>query len=176
MAGTRQKAPELLTNRRAGRGRGLVTVSSAGERRQPSAPPGLRAHARGVWRRYWASPVSLAVDFDADYEALRHWILAVDEREKLSELTLAQPLIPGSRHTRETPHFMLNPLFRRISELTDDIRRGQEAFGMTPLSRWRLQLTYAEAGKSLADLRGRTASGRSDAGGGPKILDLDALG
>ena len=47
---------------------------------------------------------------------------------------------------------------------------------MTPLSRWRLQLTYAEAGKSLADLRGRAASGRSDAGGGPHILDLDALG
>ena len=68
-----------------------MTLTGAGERGQPPAPPGLRAHARGVWRRYWASPVSLAVELDADYGALRHGILAVDEREKLNELAVAQP-------------------------------------------------------------------------------------
>ena len=35
--------------------------------------------------------MSLAVELDADYGALRHWILAVDEREKLNELAVAQP-------------------------------------------------------------------------------------
>lgn len=132
----------------------------------------MRGYARGVWRRYWSSPVSAAVELDADYEALRHWILAVDEREKLSELAVAQPLIPGARHTKEAPVFILNPLFRRIRELTDDIRRCQEAFGMNPLSRFRLQITYAEAGHSLADLRTRVA--REDPG--PRVVDLDALG
>ena len=86
--------------------------------------------------------MSRAVDPEADYEALRHWILAVDEREKLSEMGVAQPLMPGARHSAATPQFILNPLFRRISELTDEIRRTEDAFGMNPLSRFRLQLTY----------------------------------
>ena len=103
-----------------------------------------------MWRRYWQSPVARAVDPEADYEALRHWILAVDEREKLSEMTVTQPLMPGARHSAATPQFILNPLFRRISELTDVIRRTEDAFGMNPLARFRLQLTY-EPPVSLED-------------------------
>lgn len=117
--------------------------------------------------------MAAAVDLEADHEALRHWIYAVNEREQLSELATAQPLIPGTRHTKERPHLVLNPLFRRIRELTVDIEKAQEAFGMTPLSRFRLQLTYADAGQSLAALRGSAASSRAEAG--RKILDLDAL-
>ncbi len=66
----------------------------------------------------------------------------MDEREKLSEMAVAQPLMPGARHSAASPQFILNPLFRRISELTDEIRRTEDAFGMNPLSRFRLQLTY----------------------------------
>lgn len=115
----------------------------------------------------------MAVDLDADSEALRQWIMAVDEREKLSEIAVAQPLIHGARHTKEHPHLVLNPLFRRITALTDEIRRSQEAFGMTPLSRFRLQITYAEAGHSLTDLRKRAAFESRDR---PMILDMEDLG
>lgn len=126
-----------------------------------------------MWRKYWSSRVSNAVEYDADYEALRHWILAVDERERLSELATAQPLIPGPRHTKELPHLILNPLFRRIRELTADIEHAQETFGMTPLSRFRLQLTYAEAGQSLAALR-RTKDQAQPEWHEADVLDLDA--
>ncbi|MCA9831543.1 MAG: P27 family phage terminase small subunit [Dehalococcoidia bacterium] len=119
--------------------------------------------------------MAAAVDADADHEALRHWIYAVDERERLSELTSAQPLIPGIRHTKDRPHLILNPLFRRIRELTADIEKAQEAFGMTPLSRFRLQLSYADAGQSLADLRRRAESDRQEQRRAPKVLDLEAL-
>jgi hypothetical protein len=115
--------------------------------------------------------VAAAVDPDADHEALRHWILAVNEREQLSELATAQPLIPGTRHTNERPHLVLNPLFRRIRELTADIEKAQEAFGMTPLSLFRLQLTYADAGQSLAALRRQDASEQK----ARPVVDLDAI-
>ncbi|MFN0145957.1 MAG: P27 family phage terminase small subunit [Dehalococcoidia bacterium] len=153
MAGARQKAPILLADSRRGRGRGLVVPVV--QRKAPAAPSGLHNTARVVWREFWASPVSQAVDIQADRYALQQWIRAIDEAERLNEIAVSQPLIPGSRHTKEKPHLILNPLFRRIERLQDDIRRSQEAFGMTPLSRFRLQLTFAEAGNSMADLKAR---------------------
>ena len=151
MSGQRQKAPVLLADRRAGRGRGLVVAAQAPGKRPP-APPGLRSHARGVWRRFWASPVAAAVDADADHEALRHWIYAVDERERLSELTSAQPLIPGIRHTKDRPHLILNPLFRRLRDLNREIARAEEHFGMTPLARLRLGVTFLQEQAAKEDL------------------------
>lgn len=163
MVGVRRKPPELLVNRRGGRGRKLVVVAPAG-RPVPKPPTGLAPHAREVWRKFWTSPVSAAVDVEADWEALTHWIACVDERDRLNELAVKQPLIPGSKHTKERPHLVLNPLFRRIEALSDEIRRAEEAFGMTPLARFRLQLTFAEAGNSSMTLRQRllAAAGNDD--------------
>lgn len=39
---------------------------------------------------------------------------------------------------------MLNPLFRRIRELNREIGRAEEHFGMTPLARMRLGVTYLQ--------------------------------
>jgi hypothetical protein len=62
----------------------------------PRLPDGLGDHAAAVWAAFWASRVSGAVDLDADGEALRHWILCVDEREKLRAATSRAPLVKGS--------------------------------------------------------------------------------
>lgn len=111
MSRVRRKPPALLSNKRSGRGRGL-TVKASQSRRVPSAPSGLRAHSRRIWRGFWKSPVSEAVDYDADYEALRYWIYAVDEREPLiSQFGGAERVImPGARHTKDNPH-LAKPTF-----------------------------------------------------------------
>lgn len=145
MAGKRQKPPDELVYRRGGRVKSLVPVAPADL--IPPFPDGIGDHAAAVWKAYWASRVSGAVDLDADGEALRHWILCVDEREKLRVPTARAPLVKGSHE-----QLMLNPLFRRLRELNREIARAEEHFGMTPLARLRLGMTYLQEQAAQEDL------------------------
>ncbi len=160
MAGQRQKAPEHLAFRRGGRGRKLQIVPKT---RKVQAPAGLDPYAR----RVWMSKVSSAVDLDAHMERLRHWILCVNERERLRPLLEASPPVNGSHG-----QLVVNPLQRRIRELTRDIERAEEAYGMTPLSVFRLQLTYADASLSLAGLRKRMVDEPPEDPEGIDVTDL----
>jgi len=148
MAGKRQKPPDELVYRRGGRVKSLVPVAPAHV--APPAPDGLGEHAVAVWTTFWASRVSGAVDLLADGEALRHWILCVDEREKLRAATSRAPLVKGSHE-----QLMLNPLFRRIRELNREIARAEEHFGMTPLARLRLGVTYLQEQAAKEDLEAK---------------------
>jgi phage terminase small subunit len=87
------------------------------------------------------------VDLDADGEALRHWILCVEEREKLRAATVRAPLVKGSHE-----QLMLNPLLRRIRDLNREIARAEEHFGMTPLARLRLGVTFLQEQAAKEDL------------------------
>ncbi len=145
MAGKRQKPPGELVYRRGGRVRPLMSVAPA--HIAPPPPDGLGVHAVAVWAAFWASKVSGAVDLDADGEALRHWIRCVDEREKLRAATVRAPLVKGSHE-----QLMLNPLFRRLRDLNAEIARAEEHFGMTPLARLRLGVTYLQEQAAKEDL------------------------
>lgn len=148
MAGKRQKPPSELVYRRGGRAKALVPVTAANP--APRLPDELGDHAAAVWAAFWASKVSGAVDLDADGEALRHWIRCVDEREKLRGATARAPLVKGSHE-----QLMLNPLFRRIRELNREIARAEEHFGMTPLARMRLGVTYLQEQAAKEDLEAK---------------------
>lgn len=150
MANVRQKPPELLVNRRGGRGRGLV-VAMPTDRSMPRFPlkdTQGRKRARDYWRHYWRSPVSAAVDLGADAEALRRWMEAIDEVDKLLPACQASPLMKGSMG-----QLVLNPLFRRLAELNRIIEGMEDRFGVTPRSRFRLQLTYTAASEGEERLR-----------------------
>lgn len=148
MAGKRQKPPGELVYRRGGRVKPLVPVAPAHV--APPSPEGLGEHAVAVWSAFWASRVSGAVDLMADGEALRHWILCVNEREKLRAATVRAPLVKGSHE-----QLMLNPLFRHIRELNREIARVEEHFGMTPLARLRLGVTYLQEQAAMEELEAK---------------------
>ena len=145
MAGKRQKPPGELVYRRGGRAKPLVQVAPATS--APAPPEGVGEHAAAVWAAFWASRVSGAIDLLADGEALRHWIRCVDEREKLRAATVRAPLVKGSHE-----QLMLNPLFRRLRDLNAEIARAEEHFGMTPLARLRLGVTYLQEQAAKEDL------------------------
>jgi phage terminase small subunit len=90
------------------------------------------------------------VDLDAEGEALRHRILCVDEREKLRAATVRAPLVKGSHE-----QLILNPLVRRIRELNREIARAEEHFGMTPLARLRLGVTFLQEQSAKEDLEAK---------------------
>jgi hypothetical protein len=148
MAGKRQKPPGELVYRRGGRAKPLVPVAAANV--APPLPDGLGDYAAAVWSAFWASRVSGAIDLLADGEALRHWILCVDEREKLRAATVRAPLVKGSHE-----QLMLNPLFRRLRELNREIARAEEHFGMTPLARLRLGVTFLQEQAAKEDLEAK---------------------
>jgi len=148
MAGKRQKPPDELVYRRGGRVKALVPVTPATV--VPTPPEGVGEHAISVWSTFWTSRGSGAVDLLADGEALRHWILCVDEREKLRAATVRAPLLKGSHE-----QLMLNPLFRRLRDLNREIARAEEHFGMTPLARLRLGVTFLQEQAAKDDLEPR---------------------
>ena len=113
----------------------------------PTPPLGLGPIARRRWRWFFLSWVADAVNLDSDAEALSHWIMAIDERSKLSDVVRKMPLVRGS-HSQ----LMQNPLRRTLRELSKEIARAGEHFGMTPLARFRLQMTYGDPESARAAL------------------------
>lgn len=175
MAGVRRVAPENLAFKRGGRGRTL-TVAAPSERLVPPAPRGIGKVARQVWQDFWRSPVSAAVDLDADQYAVRRWILAIDEREELLAEVRTQRVVTGSKG-----QLVLNPLYRRIDELTREIEKAEERFGITPQSRFRLQINVVdldEKRQRLEDTKRREEQAPEEATNviEGEVVDLDALG
>ena len=147
MPGARQKDPNLLANKRGGRGRGLVVLARDEAFIAPAPPTGLGVVGRRAWEAFWQSDVSSAVDVNADRVDLENWVKAVEQRERFRKIADKAPLVKG-RHGQ----LMVNPLNRRIRELSEEIGRVSDRFGMNPMARWRLQFTVSEAGKSVNDL------------------------
>jgi P27 family predicted phage terminase small subunit len=166
MPGARQKDPELLANRRGGRGRGMTVLARPDAFIAPTPPSGLLAAGKNAWADFWQSDVSAAVDINADRVDLENWARAVDQRERFRKIVDKAPLIKGSHG-----QLMLNPLHRKIRELTDEIGKASDRFGMNPMARWRLQFTVSEAGKSANDLL-KLLSESADL---PDVIDLDEL-
>lgn len=169
MAGQRQKSPDSLIFQRGGRTRKLEVVAET-TRPVPEPPQNLSQYAADVWNDYWSSSLSFAVNYEAHGERLRHWIRCVDERERLWPLLLAEPVVAGSMGQP-----VINPLVRRVEGLTRDIEKAEDAYGMTPLAAWRMQLTVTEAQRSANDLRRELLEQSKPTGNKPTVIDLDSL-
>lgn len=174
MPGMRQKPPGMLTNQRGGRGRSLV-VAVPQERQVPALPDPPEGitwgeTVRSVWCAFWESPVSAAVDLNADGERLHRWVEAMQERENLlAEIRREGYAGPWGPMGAMAPH----PTLVYVKHLDKEIARISEHFGGTPLSRFRLQLTFSEAGQSgerLRRMKERTGTKAAE------VLDLNALG
>ena len=79
------------------------------------------------------------------------------------------PLVKGSHE-----QLMLNPLFRRLRDLNREISRAEEHFGMTPLARLRLGVTFLReqaANEDLAARRERRRPHRMQGGGAGRTLN-----
>ena len=158
MAGQRQKPVELLQFRRGGRDRALV-VYDDGDRTVPPLPRGcgrVGAVARQAWRELWSSPVRAVLDRRADGEALREYVLLVDERERLRTCMAA-----GERTA---------PVVARMAQVERQVQRLREHLALTPLSRFRLQLQVL--GKEHQQ---RQPAAPAEFAGPPAAVELDDI-
>lgn len=106
----------------------------------PKAPTGLLSATRKIWRAYWESQVSGAVDPDADMHRIQRWIMAVDEYERVLSVFRKARLVKGSQGQP-----VLNPLAGYLQNLEQNIGRAEAEMGLTPMARLRLGITFGVA-------------------------------
>ncbi len=164
MAGKRQKNPAALQGHRSVAPLKELNGSAPIPREQlPPPPDGLVPAAVDYWYRYLGSVVGQrVVNLDIDGPALYRWAECVSQRLKLQPQLAEKPLVKGS-----TGQDVVNPLNTLIVNLTREIERLEEHFGMTPVARMRLGIAIGEAADSL--------SGLHDALFGASTDDLDGI-
>jgi P27 family predicted phage terminase small subunit len=171
MANVRQKHPSQLLFQRPSRIKGLQVVVPA-ERVAPPFPlkgiPRTRRRAREAWDALWRSRVSAAIDPDADREALLNWLTDIDILETTLAKLRREPVIQGRGA------LVRNPLWAIYAETRERISKFEERFGLTPQSRFRLNVTYNEAEKGNAERAKERQPEQVEAG--EEVLDLGALG
>jgi|SRR5690348_10495242 len=151
MANKRQKLPAQLQGHR--QKPSMIELAQPAKPILPRTPKGLHPVAQRAWRDFWSSPLAQVVDMDADAEALHRWAYCVSERELLEEQIREAPLLAGS-----TGQMVRNPLFDILKERTREIEKFREQFGMAPLHRMRLGITYSEADEALDRMQKRRKS------------------
>jgi len=142
----RTKPVELLVNKAGGRGRKLQVVDT-GDRSVPPLPA-LAQHvgdeARAAWADLWQSVVRGAIDLQADADILAEYVLIIDERERLRK---------AMREGTMTP-----PMVTRMNAIERHMLRIREHLGLTPLARFRLQLSVVTSREALERLEERAAA------------------
>jgi P27 family predicted phage terminase small subunit len=112
--------------------------------------------------------VSAAIDPDADREALLNWLTDIDILETTLAKLRKEPVIE-SRGA-----LVRNPLWATYTETRERIAKFEERFGLTPQSRFRLNVTYNEAERGNVERAKERQPERLEAG--EEVLDLGALG
>jgi P27 family predicted phage terminase small subunit len=138
--------PAERRQRRNARDVGNVLSVALPARPVPPMPVGLLAPVRAACAAFWASEQASLV-MPADHPALARLFALLDERERSARAARRQRLVEGSQG-----QVVLNPLLKYVSSLDAEIRQLEDRFGLTPLARLRLGVTFGEAHRSLADL------------------------
>jgi hypothetical protein len=109
----------------------------------PKIAEGVGPEAREAWAGLWASVVRGAVDMAADADLLAEYVLLVDERERLR-----QAMAEG----------LTGPVVTRMGMVERHLMKLREHLGLTPLARFRLQLSVVTSREAMGRLAEREAA------------------
>ena len=155
MAGKAQKPVSSLADQRPGRRRGIVLDFTPPAGPPPPMPPGrYLAATKALWERFWTSPVAQLVDCESDWPRLARWVSYVDEWVRAMRQFRRERLVLGS-----TGQMVINPMATYALRLEHEIAKIEEKFGLTPLDRTRLGISFGEAHRSLLDLNAELDEG-----------------
>jgi len=146
-------------DRRQGRGTADVgTVVVAQDVAAPVPDESWREQTVERWVAFWSSPLASQVERSDEgafrrlfwiYDELHRLIEAIDETGRIVEGSQGQP--------------RPNPLYKQVQEFQAEARQLEDRFGLSPMSRLRLGITFADAQASLDGLNARLAAKVSDA-------------
>jgi P27 family predicted phage terminase small subunit len=119
----------------------------------PPAPAKILGSTRRAWQAFWASPLAKHT-IPTDHEALRRLFRLYDQRERY--------LIEGSKRTvslGSTGQLVIHPLLKEVDAIDAKILTLEDRFGLSPMSRLKLQVTLGDASRSLEELNKLLATG-----------------
>jgi P27 family predicted phage terminase small subunit len=129
-----------------------IVVSEPG-RVVPSADLAWRESTVERWTVFWTSPLAGQVE-PSDEGAFRRLFKLYDELERLWDAIEETGRVVEGSQGQPRP----NPLFKQIETFQAEARQMEDRFGLSPLSRLRLGITFADAQASLDGLNARLAA------------------
>jgi P27 family predicted phage terminase small subunit len=118
----------------------------------PSADDRWRVVTLERWQDFWLSPLAQQVE-QSDHGSLRRLFGLYDELDRLWEAVEETGRVVVGSQGQPRP----NPLFKQIEAFQAEARQLEDRFGLSPLARLRLGITFADAAASLDGLNQRLA-------------------
>lgn len=119
----------------------------------PAAGDSWRESTVERWSVFWTSPLASQVE-QSDQGAFRRLFWIYDELERLREaIEVTGRVVEGSQGQPRP-----NPLYKQVESFQAEARQLEDRFGLSPLSRLRLGITFADAQASLDGLNARLAA------------------
>ena len=121
-----------------------------------------------AWSSFWQSDLSGLV-LAADRPALARLFRMYDMRERLERVYQKQPFSVGS-----TGQLVSHPASKEIASLDGRILALEDRFGITPMGRLKLGVTFGAAAKSLEALNAEFGDDTEDEDPrtDPRIIDV----
>jgi P27 family predicted phage terminase small subunit len=119
----------------------------------PVASEGWRPGTVDRWDFFWQSKLASNVE-PSDEGALRRLFRLYDELDRLWDAVEETGRVVEGSQGQPRP----NPLFKQIETFQAEARQLEDRFGLSPMSRLKLGVTFADAHMSLAALNERLAS------------------
>lgn len=155
MAGRRYKHPDTLKDRRASRlsAPPLDIVPATPRSAVPPAPAGLRDKSREIWRTIW----ELSAVRAEDEGMARRYILDLDEwtRAHADLAALRAAFVPAGAPPELLADYYraAKPIHARLRNLDATCHAYEQALGLNPLARMRLNIQAVTAAASLEEFR-----------------------
>jgi P27 family predicted phage terminase small subunit len=144
------KKPAELRQRRNTNDAGLLPRGS--QPLMPSVEQSWRAGTVERWHEFWMSPLAQQVEA-SDYGSLRRLFGLYDELGRLWDAIDETGRVVVGSQGQPRP----NPLFKQVESFQAEARQLEDRFGLSPLARLRLGITFADAAASLDGLNQRLA-------------------
>lgn len=134
----------------------------------PEPPDGLLPETARIWTNFWESEMSAPVKLGVDEFRLNRWVRYVDAWHRAMEVFEQEPMVEGSQGQPR-----VNPIWKTIVELEKEIRATELEFGLTPLARSKLGISFGQAqitAQSLNDMMRKQHDVDRDTG---EVLDIE---
>jgi P27 family predicted phage terminase small subunit len=128
-------------------------VVSAPVRHVPVADVSWREGTVERWIVFWGSPLASQVE-PSDEGAFRRLFWIYDELDRLRQAIEETGRVVEGSQGQPRP----NPLYKQVESFQAEARQMEDRFGLSPLSRLRLGITFADAQASLDGLNSRLAA------------------
>ena len=120
---------------------------------RPEPESGWREGTVERWNFFWESKLASNVE-PSDEGALRRLFRLYDEIDRMWDAVEETGRVVEGSQKQPRP----NPLFKQIETFQAEARQLEDRFGLSPMSRLKLGVTFADAHLSLASLNERLAS------------------